>query len=75
MSAIGIAWLAIAALGVLDGLRHSSAEWAYADRDRAFWVIFLGVLGPLFAIPYLLMVRPRFPDHEAKRQSDQFLKR
>lgn len=75
MSAITVVWLAVAALGVVDGLRHSGADWNYADRERPFWVIFMVVLGPLFVVPYLLFVRPRFPSRAAKQQADQFLKR
>jgi len=75
MSLITVAWLAIAALGVIDAFRHSSAEWAHADRERLFWVVFMLILGPLFVVPYLLFVRPRFPDRATKQQADQFLKR
>lgn len=75
MTAVTIAWLVIEALGLIDALRHSSSEWHYADRERSFWVIFMFVLGPIFVVPYLLSVRPRFPDRTAKQQADPFLKR
>jgi hypothetical protein len=75
MSVITIAWLAVAALGVIDAFRHSSAEWNYAERDRLFWVAFMVFLGPLFVVPYLLFVRSRFPGRTARQQSDRFLKR
>ncbi len=75
MSAITVAWLAVAALGLIDAFRHSSAEWDYADRERTFWVVFMLFLGPIFVALYLIFVRPRFPDHAAKQQADQFLKR
>lgn len=54
---------------------HTSADWHYADRDRTFWVIFMFFFGPLFVIPYLLMVRPRFPGRAAKDNDNPFLKR
>ena len=73
-SLITVAWLAIAALGVIEALRHSSADWAYADRERPFWVIFMIVLGPIFVVPYLLFVRPRFPNRATKQSHDQFMK-
>ena len=75
MSGFTLVWLAIAALGVIDGLRHSSAEWNYADRERPFWIVLMAILGPLFVVPYALFVRPRFPDRAAKRHADRFLKR
>jgi tryptophan-rich sensory protein len=75
MSVITVAWLAVAALGLIDAFRHSSAEWDYADRERPFWVVFMFFLGPICVVPYLFFVRPRFPDRAAKQQADQFLKR
>lgn len=72
---ITFAWLAIAALGVIDAFRHSSADWAYADRERLFWVVFMAILGPLCVVPYLLFVRPRFPDRAIKQHHDEFMKR
>jgi tryptophan-rich sensory protein len=75
MSVITVAWLAVAALGLIDAFRHSSAEWDYADRERPFWVVFMFFLGPICVVPYLIFVRPRFPDRAAKQQADQFLKR
>lgn len=74
-SLITVTWLAIAALGVIDAFRHSSADWAYADRERSFWVVFMIFLGPLCVVPYLLFVRPRFPDRATKEHTDQFMKR
>ena len=74
-SLITVAWVAVAALGVIDAFRHSSADWAYADRERTFWVVFMVILGPLFVIPYLLFVRSRFPDRATKQHADQFMKR
>ncbi len=75
MSAIGFIWVAIEVVGLIDVFRHSSADWAYADRNRPFWVIFIFFFGPLFAIPYLFMVRPRFPSKEAIQATDAFRKR
>jgi hypothetical protein len=74
-SLITIAWIAIAALGVIDALRHSGGEWDYADRERPFWVVFMVFLGPLCVIPYLIFVRPRFPSRATKEHADQFMKR
>ena len=73
MTAVTVIWLGIEALGLIDALRHSSPEWHYADRQRSFWVIFMFFLGPLFVLPYFLMVRPRFPGR--KEQASPFLKR
>lgn len=75
MTGVAIAWLGIEALGLIDALRHSGAEWHYADRERSFWVVFIFFLGPIFVVPYLLLVRPRFPDRSAKQPADPFLKR
>jgi tryptophan-rich sensory protein len=74
-SLITVTWLAIAALGVIDAFRHSSADWTYADRERPFWVVFMVFLGPLCVVPYLLFVRPRFPDRATKEHTDHFMKR
>lgn len=74
-SLITVAWVAIAALGVVDALRHSGADWAYADRERTFWVVFMVFLGPFCVVPYLLLVRPRFPDRAAKQHAERFTKR
>jgi hypothetical protein len=62
-------------VGLIDALRHSSTDWAYADRDRAFWVIFLFFFGPLVVVPYLVAVRPRFPTRAMREQVNPFLKR
>lgn len=75
MSAIGFIWVAIEVVGLIDVFRHSSADWTYADRNRPFWVIFILFFGPLFVIPYLFMVRPRFPSEEAIHATDAFRKR
>jgi hypothetical protein len=46
--------------GLADALRHSGGDWAYADRNRGFWLVFMSFFGPIFAVPYLFFVRPRF---------------
>jgi hypothetical protein len=53
----------------LDTLRHSGPDWSYADRNRSFWLIFMFFFGPIFVVPYLFLVRPRFPG--AAEQPDQ----
>lgn len=75
MAAIGYIWIAIEVLGLIDALRHSALDWAYADRDRSFWVLFLFFLGPLVVLPYLFAVRPRFPTAEVREETSPFLKR
>ena len=55
--------------GLIDALRHSGPDWSYADRNRSFWLIFMVFFGPIFVVPYLLLVRPRFPS--AAEQPDQ----
>lgn len=47
--------------GLIDALRHSGSDWSYADRNRSFWLTFMFFFGPIFVVPYLLLVRPRFP--------------
>jgi hypothetical protein len=75
MAAIGIVWMAIEVLGLIDALRHPGPDWEYADRDRSFWVIFMFFLGPLFVVPYLFAVRPRFPSQQARDEMSPVLKR
>jgi len=60
-SAIGYLWLGIGVLGIIDAFRHSPSDWTFADRRRAFWVIFMFVFGPIFVPIYAVAVRPRFP--------------
>lgn len=69
MSAIGVIWVLVEIVGLIDALRHSGSDWSYADRDRSFWLIFMFFLGPIFVVPYLFLVRPRFPS--ATEQPDQ----
>ena len=61
MSWIGWIWLLVEIAGLIDALRHSAADWSYADRNRSFWFIFMFFFGPIFVVPYLFLVRPRFP--------------
>ena len=75
ISAIGFIWVAVEVIGLTDVFRHSSTDWVYADRNRPFWVTFIFFFGPLFVVPYLFMVRPRFPDKEAVQATDTFRKR
>jgi tryptophan-rich sensory protein len=75
MSAFGFIWVAIEVVALIDVFRHSSADWAYADRNRPFWVIFILFFGLIFVIPYLFVVRPRFPSKEATQVTDAFRKR
>jgi tryptophan-rich sensory protein len=75
MSAIVIVWLAVEALGLVDAFRHSATDWHYADRERSFWVTFMFFLGPIFVVPYLVLVRPRFPGAAPDGRSDRYLKR
>jgi hypothetical protein len=69
MSWIGWIWLVVEIAGLIDALRHSASDWSYADRNRSFWVIFILFFGPVFVVPYLFLVRPRFPG--AADQPDQ----
>lgn len=75
MGAVGYVWIAVEVLGLIDALRHSGPDWDYADRNKAFWIIFMVFFGPIFVIPYLFVVRPRFPDRAAREESSPFLKR
>lgn len=75
MAAIGILWLVIGVLGVVDCLWHTATDWQYADRDRWFWAVFLFFFGPLFALPYLVMVRSRFPSRARGEGENPFHKR
>jgi hypothetical protein len=75
MTVVSLIWLGIEAIGLIDALRHPEPDWHYSDRDRWFWVIFMFFLGPIFVIPYLFMVRPRFPGQTAKEEPSPFLKR
>ncbi len=75
MSAVGYIWIAVGIIGLIDVFRHSSADWAYADRNRSFWAIFIFFFAPLFVVLYLFMVRQRFPDREAVQATDAFRKR
>jgi hypothetical protein len=60
-SVLGYLWLGIGVLGVIDAFRHSNADWVHADRQRAFWVIFMFFFGPLFVPIYAVAVHQRFP--------------
>jgi hypothetical protein len=71
---IGYIWFAVEVVALIDAFRHPSADWAFADRDRFFWVAFIFFFGPLFAVPYLLIVRPRFPGEEDTKAADAFRK-
>jgi|GEM_PF-5254991 len=75
LGAVGYVWIAVEVLGLIDALRHSGPDWDYADRNKAFWIIFMVFFGPIFVIPYLFVVRPRFPDRAAREESSPFLKR
>lgn len=75
MSVFGFIWIAIEAVALIDVFWHSSADWTYADRNRFFWAVFIFFFGPIFVVPYLLMVRPRFPSREATEAAEAFRKR
>lgn len=70
---IGYARLGIGLLGIVDAFRHSPTDWAAADRQRPFWVIFMFFFGPIFAPIYAVAVRPRFA--RARAVSDEFRRR
>jgi tryptophan-rich sensory protein len=74
MSIVGYIWIAIEAVGLIDVFRHSSDDWTFADRNRPFWVVFMVSFGPLFVIPYLFLVRPRFPDKDTRKATEAFRK-
>ena len=57
--------------GLIDALRHPGPDWLYADRHRSFWLIFMFFFGPIFVVPYLFLVRPRFPG-AAERPDQSF---
>lgn len=67
---IGWAWVGIGVLGIIDAFRHSASDWAAADRNRPFWVIFMFFFGPVFVTLYAIAVRPRF--RRAGNISDEF---
>jgi hypothetical protein len=69
---ISIVWIVCVVAGIGDAFRHSSAEWAAADKQRPFWVILLFFLGPIALVPYLLFVRPGFS--HAQKISQEFRK-
>jgi tryptophan-rich sensory protein len=73
VSAIGYIWIAVEVVGLVDVFRHSSADWSYAERNRSFWLIFMFFFGPIFVVPYLFLVRPRFPG-AAERPDQAFRK-
>lgn len=75
MATVGYIWGAIGVGGLIDVFRHSSTDWICADRNRPFWAIFIFFFGPLFVVPYLLLVRSRFPDRGANQATDAFRKR
>ena len=72
-SVIGWVWFGIGILGVIDAFRHSASDWAFADRNRTFWVLFMLCFGPPFVAAYTIMVRRRFPNH-ADAASTAFMK-
>ena len=60
-------WISVAcgAVIVIDGLRQPQSAWVAADRNRFFWLFWLGfasilALGPLALLFYVLRLRPRF---------------
>lgn len=71
-SVIGWLWFGVGVLGVVDAFRHSVSDWVFADRQRAFWVIFMLLLGPILVAIYAVAVRPRFPTGD--ETSASFLK-
>jgi hypothetical protein len=72
---VGLIWIAVTVLGLIDALRHPASDWDYADRNRPFWVIFMFFFGPLFLVPYLVAVRPRFPTAAIRDELSPFAKR
>jgi tryptophan-rich sensory protein len=72
-SVVGYLWLGIGVLGIIDAFRHSQSDWNYADRDRAFWVVFMFFFGPIFVSIYIFAVRRRFP--RGDETSSQFYNR
>lgn len=67
MSAIGWLILIFNIALAIDAARRPASVWAAADRQKAFWVVMLAVLGVLVVIPYLIGVLPRLiqAGHEA----------
>jgi hypothetical protein len=56
---IGWAYLLIGVGGIYSAARFSYAEWRAARRDKNFWLVALGIFGPIFILPYLLAIRPQ----------------
>jgi hypothetical protein len=61
VSPVGIIWRLVEVGGLVDALRRPHWQWSFGDRNRAFWVVFMFFLGPIFVLPYSVAVRPHFP--------------
>jgi hypothetical protein len=72
-SLIGYGWFGIGLLGIVDAFRHSASDWAYADRNRPFWVVFMFFFGPIMVPLYMVAVRAQFP--RTTSTSDRFIKK
>jgi|GEM_PF-4927500 len=48
-----LGWVAAA-----DCLRRPAWQWRNADRNRAFWVVLLIMLGPILVLPYAFICLP-----------------
>ena len=75
MSAVG--WIIIIlniALAV-DAGRRPASDWAAADRNKAFWVVLLALLGIVAFVPYVIGVLPRLAEAGRASRGSPFDKR
>ena len=62
---ITVVWFVGAIAGVLDALMHPASDWAYADKNKSSWIVYMVLFGLIAAGIYFVNVRPRFAGAEA----------
>jgi len=55
--------------GLVDGLRHSDAEWKAIGQDRTLWLLAIWFFGIVGAVAYLVAIRPKFQQLPAMAES------
>jgi hypothetical protein len=80
VTVIWIASIGLALLAIVDGMRRPESEWLAADRDRAWWMGIIGMLGLcglgiLGLVAYGAGVLPRLGRATGQRSDDAFRKR